>query len=212
MVIPHTEIPISSIRPNDILLLLTLGAVMEFLCRITLSNAKLPSTAERSLKNRLHKLRIETNKARSKGPSAFVETSKLERKVLALEKELAELSEKRKGHESVTQGRVKRMQQVMNLALFLIYYGIPVMVLDGLALSLNHPALVPSRGDEDGMESQCASAFYRAMLFPISYIGIGMRIAKMGCAGGSIGALIVYWSAQVTVGKVYDGCELLYLR
>ena len=186
---------------------------MEFLCRITISKVKLPSSAERSLKNRLYKLRIETNLARSKGPSAFVETSKLERKVLALEKELAELSDARKGKETVTQGRIKRVQQVMNLVLFLIYYGIPVMVLDGLALSLNHPNLVPDRGDEDGMESQCASAFYRAILFPISYIGIGMRIAKMGCtAGGSIGALIVYWSAQVTVGKIYEGCELLYLR
>jgi hypothetical protein len=100
---------------------------------------------------------------------------------------------------------------MLNMVLFFIYYGIPVMVLDGLALSLNHPTMVSAR-DDDAMESQCAAAFYKAILFPLSYIGIGMKIAKMGCPTGSVGALIVYWSAQVTVGKIYDCCEILYLR
>ena len=217
MVIPHAEIPISNLRPNDILLLLGLGALMELMCRMIGSKAKVPSSSEVSTKATLFKLRMDTAKAKKKGPSAFVETSKLERKVLALERELNALSEVRKGTKTAIQSRTKRMRQMFTLVLFLVYYGIPVMVLDGLALSLNHPTLLHSSSsaahDEVGVETQCATAFYKAILFPISYIGIGMKLAKFGCpSGGSVGALVVYWSAQVTVGKIYDCCEILYLQ
>ena len=53
---------------------------------------KSKSSTERTLEQQLVQLNFETAQKRRLGPSAFVETSKLERQVLSKEKELAKLS------------------------------------------------------------------------------------------------------------------------
>mmetsp|Transcript_18932 Transcript_18932/g.22621 ORF Transcript_18932/g.22621 Transcript_18932/m.22621 type:complete len:130 (-) Transcript_18932:338-727(-) len=95
MIIPNVPIPISTIRPNDILLLLIVGTLSEISFRALLRSSKNRSPKEFDLRQTLKQLRLDTARARKLGPSAFVETSKLERKVLAVEKDLASVQEKR---------------------------------------------------------------------------------------------------------------------
>ena len=58
-------------------------------------------------------------------------------------------------------------------------------------------------------------SFFKALLFPVSYVGIGTKIAKWGIdpevATSSIGALVVMWSAQVTTGKLMDAVDAYIL-
>jgi len=56
--------------------------------------------------------------------------------------------------------------------------------------------------------------FFKRALFPISYVGMGQKLSKWGLgasADSSIGALMVLWSAQVTVGKLFDAIDAYYL-
>jgi len=73
---------------------------------------------------------------------------------------------------------------------------------------------------ETGMEKslgdfQEAGPFLKRLLFPISYVGMGQKISKWGMgaasADASFGALMVLWSAQVTVGKLFDAIDAYYL-
>ena len=91
MVIPHQAIPLLEIRPFDIWFLLALGAIVEVLSRGLSYMTKSKSSTERTLEQQLVQLNFETAQKRRLGPSAFVETSKLERQVLSKEKELAKL-------------------------------------------------------------------------------------------------------------------------
>jgi hypothetical protein len=95
--LPHPPIAVSNIRVNDIWFLLFVGAAYEFGCRLyVLLFIKLkPNTLLRK-EHHLKQLTIRTNHLRKLGPSKFVETSKLERQVLALEKELSAIYEQRK--------------------------------------------------------------------------------------------------------------------
>jgi hypothetical protein len=54
-----------------------------------------------------------------------------------------------------------------------------------------------------------ASSYLQALLFPISYIGVGMRVSRFGLSAPGFGALVVLWSAQVTTAKIMDGIEWL---
>lgn len=95
--VPHPPIVLSNIRVNDIWFLLLVGAVYELACRLyVLFLVKMKSDALLKKERYLKRLTIRTNNARKLGPSAFVETSKLERQVLALEKELNSIYEHRK--------------------------------------------------------------------------------------------------------------------
>jgi hypothetical protein len=59
---------------------------------------------------------------------------------------------------------------------------------------------------------EVAAAYTQAMLFPISYFGFGIRVAKFGLSNASaIPALLVMWSAQETISKIMDGVEALML-
>jgi hypothetical protein len=95
--VPHPPIVLSKIRVNDIWFLLLVGAVYELGCRLyVLFIVKMKSDALLRKEHRLKQLTLRTNNVRKLGPSSFVETSKLERQVLALEKELNSIYELRK--------------------------------------------------------------------------------------------------------------------
>lgn len=95
--LPHPAIVFSNIRVNDIWFLLIVGALYELGCRLyVLFLVKMKPDALLKKEHHLKQLTIRTNNARKLGPSAFVETSKLERQVLSLEKELNVIYEQRK--------------------------------------------------------------------------------------------------------------------
>jgi hypothetical protein len=219
MVIPHSAIPISAIRPNDILLLLFLGGITELLRRAILRSVKLPSSKSFQQRYKLTQLRLETNEMKKLGPSAFVETSKLERKVLSLEKTLKEEDEMRKKKVESVEKILKRVSFVINVAIFLVYYGIPLLTIDGLRIPLVNPNLVAGLkgggGIQDGLDVAHATAFMKGIMFPMSYVGMGMKLSKLGLGEikhCSTGALVVFWSSQVMVGKLVDCYEALRFR
>ncbi len=95
--LPYPQVILSHIRINDVWLLLFVGAAYELLCRSYILFAiKLKSTAVLQKECTLQQMTNKTNQLRKLGPSSFVETSKLERQVLALEKELSSIYEQRK--------------------------------------------------------------------------------------------------------------------
>jgi hypothetical protein len=94
--LPHPPIVLSSIRVNDIWFLLAAGAVWEIGCRLFLLSVKIKPAWLVQKELELQQLNTVTSAKRKLGPQAFVETSKLERQVLALEKELATIYEGRK--------------------------------------------------------------------------------------------------------------------
>jgi len=217
MVIPHSNVPIEAIRPNDILLLLFLGFVAEILRRAILRQVKLPSTQSIERRRKLTQLRYETNEMKKLGPSAFVETSKLERKVLSLEKSLKDEEEFRKKNVESVEKVLKRISFILNVAIFLAYYGIPLLTIDGFRVPLVNPELVKGLNDESGggMDVVHATAFMKGIMFPLSYVGMGMKISKLGLGEikhCSTGALVIYWSAQVMAGSLIDCYEALRFR
>mmetsp|Transcript_24569 Transcript_24569/g.36685 ORF Transcript_24569/g.36685 Transcript_24569/m.36685 type:complete len:228 (-) Transcript_24569:122-805(-) len=227
MVVPHTPIPISSIRTNDIILLLTLGCITETLRRFLLFRVKVPSSASKAQRQSLTQLRMETIKMRNIGPSKFVETSKLERKILTLEKDLKDGEESRKQNVKSTEQLLKRLGIVVNFVIFLMYYGIPLLTIDGLRIPLVNPELVSGledssggsgglgEGEGEGVDVLHATMFMKGIMFPLSYVGIGMKISKLGLGEikhCSTGALVVFWSAQVMAGKIFDCFEALTFR
>ena len=95
--LPHPQIILSQIRINDVWLLLCIGGAYELLCRSYILFAiKLKSTALLKKEFSLQQLTSKANQLRKLGPSSFVETSKVERQVLTLEKELSTIYEQRK--------------------------------------------------------------------------------------------------------------------
>lgn len=157
---------------------------------------------------------------KKKGPSAFVETSKLERKVLSLEKTLKDEDEVRKTNVQKMEKTWKRLSYVVSGIIFLIYYGIPVLTIDGVRIPLVNPDLVAGLGEEaaaaeSGVDVVHATAFMKGIMFPLSYVGMGMKISKLGLGDikhCSTGALVVFWSAQVMTGKLFDCFEAIRLR
>ena len=219
MVIPHTSVPISSIRTNDIQILLLLGCVTEMARRVILRESKVPKAESLQDRDSLIQLRIKTNQMRNIGSSAFVETSKLERKVLVLEKKLKDGDEARKKKVAILEKVLKRLNYAISFVIFLVYYGIPLLIIDGLRVPLVNPDLVAGLEvdgtAEDVVDLLHATVFFRGIMFPLSYIGIGMRISKLGLGEikhCSTGALVVFWSAQVFAGKIMDCFEALRFR
>lgn len=88
--------------------------------------------------------------------------------------------------------------------IFFLYYGVPILT-------------VASGGELPNTvgEYEPAGSFFKRMLFPVSYVGLGVKLSKWGMGGhvadSSIGALVVLWSAQVTVGKLMDAVDAYYL-
>lgn len=94
--LPHPTLVLSEIRVNDIWFLLAAGAIWELGCRLCLLYVKMKPAWVRQMEADLEQLNARTAAKRRLGPQAFVETSKLERQVLVIEKELATIYERRK--------------------------------------------------------------------------------------------------------------------
>lgn len=207
--IPHPEIPLASIRSADMFLLLVAGATWEILLRAILWNHKKKPTSVKLRELKLKDLEKKVKISRDKGIPAFVETSKLERQMLAEEKELAALAEARQADLAVWEKLSRNLNLGLCAIILFVYYGIPLLEFSPLMVT------PPNSGELFTVE-QAAVAAERAMqsfLFPLSFVGIGVRISKWGLANpkSSVGALLVFWSAQTTMSKILDGVEALLL-
>jgi hypothetical protein len=203
--IPHNLMPVGTVRPYDILILLAIGATFEFATRILLLFYKRKPDSIRKREYALKVLEKRVKKSRALGPPSFVETSKLERQLLAEEKKLTELAEKRTVKLEQNEKLIKNLGYALNIIVLFCWYGVPVMEFSGERIL--SPDMILSR-----KESQDAAiSAFDSYLFPLSYLGIGVKISKLGLANprSSTGALLVVWAAQTTVGKIMDGVEAL---
>jgi hypothetical protein len=206
--IPHPPLYLSQVRPVDMALLLTIGAVWEVACRVYLLSVKQKSSSLIAKEDRLEFLQHDADLKRKMGPSHFVETSKLERQVLQLEQELELLTvSNAKNVVKMEKYLLRYGNMLLAFILFVLYYGIPVLTIQALEDRFVTQDL-ETTPDPTG-------SFLKALLFPVSYVGIGTKISKWGIdpevATSSIGALVVMWSAQVTTGKLMDAVDAYIL-
>lgn len=199
-------LPLSALRPNDILLMLALGGGYEILTCVTQMRTRAPSRNERTLRSELHRLRFETVKKRSLGPSAFVETAKLERQILANEKELASHDSGRSERLGRIRSVLKKVSTVVQVTIFLVYFGIPLLSIDGTRIPAVH-----TPGGDIVMAEDAANACLRGICFPFC---VWLKLSAVGLAerASSVGALVVFWSAQVTIRMVLECVEVLWVR
>ena len=91
---------------------------------------------------------------------------------------------------------------------FFLYYGVPI-----LTIQTSMDNLIVD--DTTNMEVD-AKTYLKRILFPISYIGTGIKLSRWGISGGaaasSFGALSIMWSAQVTMGQIMDSIDAYYLQ
>ena len=203
--LPHPPIYLSEIRPLDIFLLLAIGMGWECISRFLLLSFKIKPKSLRTKEAGLAVLQRETKRMRDMGPSKFVETSKLERQVLAKEREIDEIRKVRKRKEEGMEKVLTRYgSYVVTFAVFALYYGVPLLSLEVSTTT------VESLGDE----KEVPGPTFRTIFFPISYFGLGMRIARWGLldASNSIGALVVLWSGQVVAEKLMDAVAAIMLQ
>jgi hypothetical protein len=195
--LPHPPTPLLFVNVADVSAILVLAAVLTFIKHAVLFFG-FNRPYEKSLRGQmrvLRHLRVETMKLRSKGLAAFVETSKMERKMLAKEKELQELQEAHKKRMELAKKVIKRMHYILYFLVFLAYYKTPVIRVSG-----NNPDYETDGGDR---------TFVKGMLFPHSMIGMGNKVANYGMGNGGIGSLMVYYSAEVTVGRILGCLEII---
>ena len=204
--IPHPEMPIGAVRPYDILVLLAIGAAFELVSRLSLFSAKRKPDSVRKREHDLRELDQKVKKSRALGPQTFVETSKLERQQLAEKKNLTDLAETRKATLERKQKTIKKIGQFLYLAVFVCWYGVPMMEFSGERLLA--PGVLTSRQES----ADAVVSAFAAYLFPLNFLGMGVRISKLGLKNprASTGALLVVWAAQMTVGQIMDGVEALY--
>jgi hypothetical protein len=199
------SIPLLEIRTLDMCALLLAGLLLEILTRVVLLMVKSKSQKELRDEVLLFQLNQETIQKRRMGPSYFVETSKLERQVLSKEKALEKIVELRKTRTERIKKLVKNASLVFYGLCFLTYYSLPILSIDGTRIAEDSIVTTPEE------EHDRATAFLQGFLFPLSYVGFGNKVARFGLPTPGFGALMVLWSAQVTVGKLMDGLELLFL-
>jgi hypothetical protein len=216
MFLPHASVYLSDVRVNDIWLLLAVGALWEFLTRTFLlffCKIKPRSLIQKEIDCKM--LQAETEYKRTLGMSAFVETSKLERQILSVESDLDKMYTFRKQQlESVESTFLKYGNYQLAAILWLAYYSVPLLVVDVERTSLKPSADMMDNDTTGG--SSVPGSLLRTMLFPISYVGIGVRLSRFGLpneiAAHSVGALLVLWSSQVTVSKIMDVADAYFLQ
>lgn len=214
--IPHPPIYLSEVRPLDIWLLLAIGMGWELCSRLLVLSCKVKPKTLLEKEIGLQLLERETNRMRELGPSKFVETSKMERQVLAKEKEIEEIKNARKCYEAkVEKSLIRYGTYLVTFLVFVLYYGVPIVSLDATAAATDD--IIPD--EVAGISTPPASSgaggpTFRTMFFPISSVGLGMRIARWGLADGSnsIGALVIMWSGQVFAEKLMDGLFVFMLQ
>lgn len=158
---------------------------------------------EHKLGIHLAALRYEAVKKRALGPSAFVETSKLERAVLSTEKNLAKLAEEKESRKTHAAKLIKKCNVATNCLILLAYWGVAIVAIDG--------SRVCERNDESSYKEELteverASVFWKGFLFPLSYNGMAYKIAQYGIhsdmRSSCLGALTVVWAARATCGEI----------
>jgi hypothetical protein len=195
--IPHPPIFVSQIRTTDVWFLLALGVTWELAVRLVLLTVKRKPAALSKKEQQLALLQLETNRKRKLGPSAFVETSKLERQVLVMEKEMEDIRERRKKQLGKLEKTLHRYGNIsLAIVIFILYYGVPILTVEDM---------------EVGLVTEASKSYLKAILFPVTSVGMGMRVSRWGLpkdiSASSLGALVVVWSAQVTVGKLMDAVD-----
>ena len=212
-IIPYPQVPLHSIRTTDVVLLLAFGALWEFVIRITKLSIKRKPNSIRRREAALKKLDREVIRMRAKGPSAFVATSKLERQQLAENKALAKESEERANRVVKMEAMTRKVDIFVCLVIFLMWYSVPVLefsahrVLDNASADPTDLRILSLQDGEN-----IAGSEYKAMLFPLSYVGLGIRVSRLGLPnpGSSMGALLAYWSAQTFVSQFMDCADALF--
>ena len=206
--IPHPDLPIGSLRPTDMLFLLVAGAVWEVILRSLLWKYKTKPMSIRIRETKLKELEKRVRRSRDVGPSAFVETSKLERQQLAEEKALATLAEERQAALAAWNKLSRNLNFGVCLLIFFTFYGIPL-------IEFSPEAVIPHAGEILTTEeaTKIAESAMQSFLFPLSIIGVAIKASKWGLPKPklSVGALLVFWSAQTTMGKLIDGIEALMI-
>lgn len=174
----------------DIALLLAMSVINTFVLHaIEFFGCTRPYKQEYSQEKRqLRYLKHETNKLRAQGQPTFVETSKMERKLLAKEREV----EKIQNHYDIKLARFKKLRKRYTYFLYALilvaYYQNPV-------LRIGTPGDSEDEGDQN---------YLKGMLFPLSAIGIGNKIAHFGCGKGGLSAMMVFWAGEVVTDKVME--------
>ena len=130
--LPGPHIPYTIVHTGDIVLLLSLGFLYELATRLYRHKNERRSPRERRSNAHLAALRYEAAKKRALGPSAFVETAKLERAALATGKEVAKLVEEREERTARAAKRIKRCHLVTNALVLLTYWGVAVVAVSVL--------------------------------------------------------------------------------
>jgi hypothetical protein len=199
-IIPHPPIIWEHVRTLDLLFLLSLGAASEMVFRgIVLLIKKKPSALV-AKENNYAKLQYNTDRLRKLGPSAFVECSKSERQLLALDKELQQLYQQRQIQREKVVKVFSYARNFLSVIVFLLYRGVAVLSFSGF-------------GEPGSLESK---SILVPMLFPISVVGLGFKISKWGleetAMGDGISALIPLWAGATFVTQLFDGVEHLILK
>jgi hypothetical protein len=188
------------------MVLLVTGAIWEVILRVILWGHKAKPKSIKIREFKLKELDRRVKKSRNAGVPAFVETSKLERQQLAEEKDLARLTEERRANLTAWESLSKKLNIGMSVMLMFAYYGVPL-------LEFSAERVIPLPGEILTTEEAkiIAESTMNSFLFPLSLVGAAMKVSKLGLANpkSSIGALVVFWSAQTTVGKIIDGIEAL---
>jgi hypothetical protein len=187
---------LADLRPRDVLLLLAAGAAWEAVARTILLTLKRKPASLRRKETAWEQLSYATTEKRKVGVSAFVETSKMERQLLALERALEATREARMSRQVRVEKTLLRYGNIVfSLLIFVLYYGVPLVALEPL--------------EQEFGGHGYASPPLASMLFPLSYMGLGMRVARFGLddQANSLGALVVFWSSQVLTSKVFDGVD-----
>mmetsp|Transcript_5588 Transcript_5588/g.12174 ORF Transcript_5588/g.12174 Transcript_5588/m.12174 type:complete len:211 (+) Transcript_5588:38-670(+) len=199
--LPYPEIPYKIVHTGDIILLLTIGFLYELSMRIYQHKNERRTPQERQLGIHLATLRYEAAKKRAMGPSAFVETAKLERAVLATEKKVAKLVEGRGSRKTRVAAQIKKYNLVMNVLILLTYWGVAMVAIDGSRLYES----TDGSHDEVVSDVERATSFWKGFLFPTP---MGSKIAQFGIdsdvRSSCMGALTVFWAARVTCGELVD--------
>eukprot|EP00571_Detonula_confervacea_P003747 CAMPEP_0172320044 /NCGR_PEP_ID=MMETSP1058-20130122/39467_1 /TAXON_ID=83371 /ORGANISM="Detonula confervacea, Strain CCMP 353" /LENGTH=212 /DNA_ID=CAMNT_0013035227 /DNA_START=28 /DNA_END=663 /DNA_ORIENTATION=- len=202
--LPYPEIPYKIVHTGDIFLLLSLGFAYELVMRIYQHRNERRTTHERKINIHLATLRYEAAKKRALGPSAFVETAKLERAVLATEKESAKLVQDRGARKVRGAKLIKKCNLATNVLILLTYWGVAMVAIDGSRLDDHNNESY----DDVITDVERASAFWKGFLFPLSYNGMAYKISQFGIESdmrpSCLGALAVVWAARVTCGEVVD--------
>ncbi|KAL7538331.1 hypothetical protein ACHAXR_008475 [Thalassiosira sp. AJA248-18] len=202
--LPYPEIPYKIVHTGDIVLLLSFGFLYELVIRIYQHRNERRTPLERKSSIHLATLRYEAAKKRALGPSAFVETAKLERAVLATEKEVAKLVEEREARKARVAKLIKKCNLATNFLVLMTYWGVAMVVIDGSRIDNNSDESL----DEVITDVERASTFWKGFLFPLSYNMMAYKITGFGIdkdmRHSCVGALAVVWAARVTCGEVID--------